>query len=313
MSDDRKGSMKAVRIHEYGDASVLRYEDVPIPTIGPDEVLIKVRAAGVNPADCKLRSGVFRDKRPIQFPVILGTDVAGTIEEVGALVTRFHKGNRVISRVENSYAEFVAAKTDFVSRAPANVRLEQAGGIPVASGVAWLMLFEGAKLRAGQSVLVHAGAGGVGGYAVQLAKLAGATVYATCSRVNGDLVSSLGADAVIDYRTEDFVSRVRNVDVVLDTIGGETQLRSWGVLREGGVLVSIVSPPSDELAKKHGASGRFGRRDINGAILENVVGLIESDKIKVSVDREFALQDARLAHEYSETGHARGKIILLVG
>jgi NADPH:quinone reductase-like Zn-dependent oxidoreductase len=305
--------MKAVRIHEYGDARVLKYEDAPIPDIGPDGVLIKVRAAGVNPVDWKIRKGLMKAVRPLQFPAVVGADVAGTVERVGALVTRFKAGNAVVARVEGAYAEFAAAKTDTVGPAPKSISLEHAAGLPIAAGTAWTLLFDAARLAPGQRVLIHGGSGGVGIFAVQFAKLAGLYVIATTSTANIALVKSLGADEVIDYRNENFAEKVKDVDVVLDNVGGETLKNSYAVVRKGGLLLTIASPPDEELAKRHGIAARFERGNVNGIRLQEISGLIDLGKVRVIVEKQLPLSEAAAAHELSETGRARGKIILNVG
>ena len=237
--------MKAIRIHEYGGWDVLTYEDAPIPVFGSDEILIKVHSAGVNPIDWKTREGGLKDIRPYTMPVILGWDVAGIVESVGVLVTRFKIGDKVLEKLESGrnggYAEYVVTKSYDVAHAPKSISLEHAAGIPLACQTAWTALFDKANLQKGQSILIHAAAGGVGHFATQLAKAAGAKVIATASSSNVDLVKSLGADEVIDYKTEDFSSLVKNVDVVLDIIGGETRAKSWQCLRKGGILVSVVA------------------------------------------------------------------------
>jgi len=302
--------MKAVRIHDYGDASVLKYEDAPVPGIGSDGILIKVHAAGVNPVDWKIRKGLMRTARPLQFPAILGTDVAGTVERVGAVVTRFKPGDPVVTRAEGAYAEFAAAKTDAVAPAPRTIPLAHAAGLPIAAGTAWTLLFDGARTKPGEKVLIHGGSGGVGTFAIQLAKLAGLHVIATTSGGNVELVKSLGADEVIDYRREDFTAKVKGVDLVLDGVGGETLQRSYGVLRKGGLLLTIASPPDEALARQHGVTARFERNNVNGIKLQEIAGLIDAGKLKVIIEKEFPLAEAKAAHELSEAGRARGKIIL---
>lgn len=305
--------MKAVRIHEYGDAAVLKYEDAPIPEIGPDGVLIRVRAAGVNPVDWKIRKGLMKAVRPLQFPAVVGADVAGTVERVGAVVSRLKPGDAVVARVEGAYAEFAAAKTDAVGPAPKSIPLEHAAGLPIAAGTAWTALFDAARLTPGQRVLIHGGSGGVGTFAVQLAKVAGLHVIATSSAANVALVKSLGADEVIDYRSEDFTAKVKDVDLVLDTVGGETLKKSYAVVRKGGLLLSIASPPDEELARQHGITARFERGTSNGIRLQELSSLIDVGKLRVIVEKEFRLSEAAAAQELSEAGHVRGKIILNVG
>jgi NADPH:quinone reductase-like Zn-dependent oxidoreductase len=300
--------MKAVRIHEYGSATVLKYEDAPVPDIGPDGVLIRVRAAGVNPVDWKIRKGLMQAVRPLQFPAVVGADVAGTVERVGPLLTRFKPGNAVVARVEGAYAEFAAAKTDAVGPAPKSIPLEHAAGLPVAAGTAWTVLFDAARLTPGQRVLIHGGSGGVGTFAVQLAKLAGLHVIATTSATNAALVESLGADEVIDYGSGNFATKIRDIDLVIDNVGGETLKNSYAVVRKGGLLLSIVSPPDEDTAKQHGITARFERGNINGIRLQEIAGLIDVGKLRVVVDKEIPLHDAAYAHELSEAGHVRGKL-----
>ena len=252
-------TMKAVIIHEYGGPEVLRYEDVPVPEIGPDEVPIKVHACGVNPIDWKVRQGRKKDQTHYEMPLILGWDVSGTVEETGPLVKYFRKGDRVIARPATTrnrgYAEFVAVRSMEVTLAPSTISLEQAAGVPLASQTAWVGLFEIGGLRPGQSVLIHGGSGGVGSFAVQLAKLAGARVFATTSTKNVELVSSLGADEVIDYTLGDFRHAVSEMDMVYDTVGGETQARSWEVIRKGGQLISTLGV-EESAAAAHAIIGK---------------------------------------------------------
>jgi NADPH:quinone reductase-like Zn-dependent oxidoreductase len=304
--------MKAIRIHDYGDASQLRHEDVPLPEIGPDEILIKIRGAGVNPVDWKIRNGVMRQSHPLRLPAILGSDAAGTVERVGAVVSRFRPGDAVVARVSGAYAEFAAAKTDAVGRAPKSIPLPQVAALPIAAGTAWTILFDAANLKNTRKVLVQGGAGGVGTFVIQLAKLAGLHVVATTSAPNRALVESLGADAVIDYRAEDFTKKAKDVDLVIDTVGGETLKRSFGVVRKGGQLLSIVSPPDEALAREVGIDARFVRSNVTGTRLEEIGGLIDAGKIKVIIEREFPLTEARAAQQLSESGRARGKIVLRI-
>jgi len=304
--------MKAIRIHDYGGADVLRYEEAPTPEPGPDEILIRIHGAGVNPVDWKIRNGAMRQARPLSFPAILGADAAGKVEQVGPLVTRFRPGDAVVARVEGAYAEFAAVKTDAVGRAAKSIPLAHVAALPIAAGTAWTVLFEAARLAKGARILIQGGAGGVGTFAIQLAKLAGFHVIATTSTANRPLVESLGADRVIDYRSEDVSRSVNDMDLVFDTVGGETLKHSFGLVRKGGQLLSIVSPPDEALAKEHGIEARFVRSNITGTRLEEIGGLIDAGKVKVVIEREFPLADAKAALALSETGRARGKIILRV-
>ena len=305
--------MKAIRIHAYGEADALVFEDAPMPEIGADGVLIRTVGIGVNPVDWKVRKGAMHAQRPLSFPAIMGQDVSGHVERVGPLVTRFKPGDAVVARATAAYAEYVAAISDRVAPAPTSIPLAHAAGLPIAAGTAWQVLFDAARLRPCDRVLIHAAAGGVGAFAVQLAHLAGVHVIATASGGNVDLVRSLGADEVIDYRSTDFTTVVRDVDLVFDTVGGETQKRSLDVIRAGGRLITIASPVDMELAKSRGVTASFERLDLNGARLGESAGLVDQGRLRVLVEREFPLSQAAEAHRLSETGHTRGKIILTVG
>ncbi len=307
--------MKAVQIHEYGNSSVLKYEDVEKPVPGPDEALVKVHACGVNPVDWKIREGYMAQFVHYDMPLILGWDVAGTVEETGILVRRFKPGDAVFCRPDTSrnggYAEYIAVKTIDLASAPKSIPLVKAAGIPLSSQAAWIALFELGRLKSGQSVLIHGASGGVGTFAVQLAKVAGAHVIGTASARNFDMVKSIGADEVIDHTNEDFSKKVRELDMVLDTIGGETQEKSWGVLRKGGVLVSTVGA-DEKAAAAHGVTGRSLMLVSNGARLQEISALVDAGRVSVVIEKEFPLAEARAAQELSQTGHARGKIILRV-
>lgn len=285
-----------------------------MPEIGTDEVLIKVRAAAINPADWRTRNGQFQAMRPMAFPAILGLDVSGTVEVVGAQVSRVKRRDAVIARAEGAFAEYVAVKSEDVALAPTTIPLVDAAGIPVAAGTAWLVLFDVVKSVEGQSILIHGASGGVGSFAVQFAKRAGAHVIATASAQNIELVRSLGATQVVDYRATDLASVGTKIDVVLDLVGREVQEASWPLLREGGLLVSIVSPPDNAAASHHKARTAFGRgnRRIDGALLEEIVRMVDEEKLRVVTHRTFPLSEARHAIELSEHRRAGGKIILHV-
>lgn len=308
--------MKAVRFHEYGDADVLRYEDAPLPLINADDVLIKVHSSGVNPADWKFRAGWYAQFVPRNLPFILGSDVAGIIEQVGAEVRDFKVGDQVFAMTDmarnGTYAEYVAVRASEVAPAPCSIPLEQAAGLPLATLTAWLALHDLGQLNAGQRVLIHAAAGGVGSMAVQLAKHAGAYVIATASATNLAFVQSLGADQVIDYRSHDFSTLVHGVDMVLDTIGGETQKKSWPVLRKNGVLVGLAMPLDAAAAASHAVRCIPAYVVPHGARLREIARLVDVGLLRTTIAREFGLADAAAAHVFSETGRARGKIILRV-
>jgi len=307
--------MKAIRIHAFGNAGVMKYEDAPIPVIGPDEVLIKVHACGVNPVDWKIREGYAESFAHHKLPLILGWDVAGTVEETGALVKRFKRGDAVFCRPDTSrnggYAEYVAARTTEVAFAPKTIPLKIAAGIPLAAQTAWMALFELGGLKAGQSVLIHGASGGVGSFAVQLAKIAGARVIGTASKTHIPMVKSLGADEIIDHVAEDFSKKVKDVDMVFDTIGGETQGKSWGVIRKGGILVSTIGV-DEKAAAAHGVTAKTFLLVSNGARLQELAALADAGKLNVVIDKEFPLAEAQAALELSQAGHAKGKIIITI-
>ncbi len=308
--------MKAVRIHEYGDRQVLRYEEAPMPRIADDEVLVKIVASAINPVDWKIRNGNLQEVIPYTFPVILGWDVAGVVAQVGKDVTTFALGDAVYSRPEltrdGGYAEYIAIRAGEVAHKPKTVSFAAAASIPLAGITAWEAVIDSAAIQSGQSILIHAASGGVGSLAVQLAKWKGARVIATTSERNRALVESLGADEVIDYRSVKFQDVVRDVDVVFDTMGGQVQEDSWSTLKPGGTLVSVVNPPTEERAKAANAVGKFVFIQPNAAILRELAGLIDNGVVRPIVGAEFALAEIAKAHELSESGRAQGKIVIHV-
>ena len=304
-----KETMKAVQIHAFGGPDVLQFEDVPRPEPKPNQVLVRVHAAGVNPVDWKIREGYL--KTPL--PMIMGIDFSGVVESVGNAVTRFRVGDEVFGQVADesgSYAEYAVAVESDIARKPKELTDVAAAALPVAGLTPWQALFDTAKLAAGQKVLIHGAAGGVGTFAVQFAKWKGARVIGTASGAHVEQVRLLGADEVIDYRKTKFEEAARDVDVVLDTIGGDTQDRSWKVLKRGGVIVSLVQPPSPEKAAAQGARGFFLRQKSNGEQLATIADLVASGKVKVNVETVLPLRDARQAQDLSQKGHSGGKIVL---
>ena len=308
--------MKAIRIHAYGGPEVLRYEDAPKPEAGKGEVLIRVHAAGVNPVDWKVREGSFKGLLRYRLPLVLGWDVSGVIEAVGSGVSGFTSGDAVFSRPDigrdGAYAEYIVVRASEVARKPASLDHVRAAAVPLAALTAWQSLFDAAGLRAGQTVLIHAAAGGVGHFAVQLAKWKGAGVIGTASARNADLVRALGADEVIDYTATRFEDAARGVDVVFDTLGGETQRRSWAVLKRGGTLVSIVSPLSRLKGALRGARGTFIFVQPSARQLAELAALIDGGRLKPVVETVLPLAEARQAHLLSQSGRTRGKIVLQV-
>jgi NADPH:quinone reductase-like Zn-dependent oxidoreductase len=306
------GTMKAVRIHEFGGVEKLIYENVPIPEPAPDELFIRVYAAGVNPVDWKIREG--QRKNNIKLPLILGWDVAGIVIHKGILVPNFAEGDRVFARLDltrdGAYSEYAIAKASEAAHAP-SIYFDMAAGIPLASQTAWMGLFEVGKLKHNNKILIHGASGGVGMFAVQLAKIVGAYVVGTTSEGNFDVVKSLGANEVIDYKKEDFRKKVKDFDMVFDTIGGETQEHSWQVMHKGGTLVSTVGV-DESMGTKFGMIGKSFMVNSNGARLEQIAGLIDKGLLRVIIEKEFPLNEVRKAHELSQSGKASGKIILRV-
>jgi NADPH:quinone reductase-like Zn-dependent oxidoreductase len=306
-----KETMKAIRIHVYGGPEVLQYEDVPRPQPKANEILVRVHAAGVNPIDWKLREGYLS----APLPMIMGIDFSGLVESVGSEVTKHRPGDAVFGQVADEsggYAEYAVAMESDVARKPEGLDHIRAAALPVAGLVPWQALFDTANLAAGQKVLIHGAAGGVGSFAVQFAKWKGARVIGTASGSHVEQVRQLGADEVIDYRKTKFEEVARDMDVVLDTIGGETQERSWQVLKRGGVLASLVQPPSAEKAAAHGARGFFVRQKANGDQLAAIADLVVKGTVKVNVETVLPLSEARKAQELSQSGHSGGKIVLEV-
>ncbi len=305
--------MNSICIHSHGGPEVLSYEKLPVPSPKAGEVLIRVHSAGVNPVDWKVREGYLKDMFEYKFPLTLGWDVSGVIEAVGPGVSRLNVKDEVYSRPDLSrngaYAEYIVVRENEVALKPKSLDHVHAASIPLAALTAWQSLFDTAELKPGQRVLIHAAAGGVGGFAVQLAKWKGAYVIGTASGRNRDYVSGLGADEVIDYQRVPFEDAVQNVDVVFDTMGGDTQERSWKVLKPGGILVSIVSPPE---ANVQGVRKTFVFVQPNFTQLMEIAWLVDSGKLKTLVEVIMPLSAARRAQELSSEGHVRGKIVLKV-
>ncbi len=309
-------TMKAIRIHNYGGPEVLHYEDAPRPEPQAGEVLVRVHAAGVNPIDWKVREGQVKDFWHHKFPLILGWDLSGVVEELGRGVSRFKIGDEVYSvpdpNRDGAYAEYIVVRESELALKPKSLHHIRAATVPLAALTVWQSLFDTAQLQPGQRVLIHAGSGGVGHLAVQLAKWKGAYVFATASTKNKDLLRKLSVDEPIDYTQQRFEDVARNIDVVLDTIGGETQERSWSVLKKGGNLVSLVQPPSEEKAKELGVRAVFVGVQANGEQLAEIAKIIDSGKLAPVIDRILPLSEAGRAHELSQSGHIRGKIVLRV-
>lgn len=309
-------TMKAVCIYSYGGIEVLKYEDAPKPHPVAGEVLVRVHAAAINPVDWKIRAGHLEAMLHHTLPLVLGWDVSGVVDAVGPEVRRLKVGDEVFSRPDiardGAYAEFIVIKESEVALKPKTIDHVHAAALPLAGLTAWQTLFVAGGLVAGQRVLIHAAAGGVGHLAVQLAKWKGAHVIGTTSAKNRKFVRKLGADQVIDHATVKFETAVEPVDVVLDTLGGEIQERSWQVLKPGGILVSVVNPPPAETAAKRGVRQAFVFTEPDAGQLAEIAALVEGEKLKVIVETILPLSDATRGQELSERGHTRGKIVLRV-
>ncbi len=308
--------MKAIRIHEFGGPEVLQLEEVPRPIPAAGEVLIKVFATSVNPVDWKIREGLRKGKFPVNLPLIPGWDVSGEIEEVGSDVKNFRKGDEVYSRPDptknGTYAEYVVVKADQVALKPKSIDHEQAAAVPLAGLTAWQGLFDYGQLQQGQKVLIHAASGGVGTFAVQFAKWRGAYVIGTTSAENIDFVKQLGADEIIDYKKEQFEDKLKNIDLVFDTIGGDTQRRSLQVLKDGGRLITTLKPENEEEAKERNIHIEGYTAQSYPEDLEQIAQLIDSGKVKPAISKVMPLEQAAEAQKLSEQGHTRGKIVLQV-
>jgi NADPH:quinone reductase-like Zn-dependent oxidoreductase len=308
--------MKAIRFHTYGGPEVLVHEDAPRPDAAAGELLIRVAAAGVNPVDWKARAGHLKDWLQHRLPLIPGWDASGTVSAVGTGVSGFKEGDEVFGMLDltrdGAYAEYAVAKATDMARKPGAVSHINAASLPIAALTAWQALFDVARLAPGQTILIHGAAGGVGHFAVQLAKGKGAKVIATASARNTGFVRELGAEQVIDYKATRFEDTVRGVDVVLDTIGGDTQQRSWQVLKKGGVLVATLGIETPQAARDFGVRGEAMFVHADAGQLSQIAALVETKQLRPYISNTPPLADAARAHEQSEAGHVRGKIVLQV-
>jgi NADPH:quinone reductase-like Zn-dependent oxidoreductase len=330
--------MKAFLIDRYDRKGGGRLADVPEPVLGDDDVLVQVHAASVNVLDAKIRRGEFKLILPYRFPLILGHDVAGTVLDVGSRARHFKPGDQVFARLDDgrigAFAERISVKESSLAFKPANLGMAEAASIPLAGLTAWQALVDTAHLQAGQKVLIHAGSGGVGTLAIQLAKHLGAFVATTTSAANVEWVRSLGADLVIDYRNQDFAALLQDYDVVLNTLGSDVLERSLQVLRPGGQLISISGPPTPQFASEQGLgwplkqvfrtlsyrirkqAGTRGVRDVfvfmraNGGQLGELASMVEAGHIRPVIDRSYPLASTADALAYVEQGRAKGKVIV---
>lgn len=330
--------MKAFILDKYKKSGALRFGDMPEPALGDEDVLVEIHAAGLNPLDSKIRDGAFKPILPYRPPFILGHDVAGVVARVGSNVRRFKVGDEVYTRPRDgrigTFAERISINQADLTLKPKNLTMEEAASIPLVGLAAWQALVERAGLRKGQKILIHAGSGGVGTFAIQLAKHLGATVATTTSTANVDLVRSLGADVVIDYKTQDFETALSGYDVVVNSLDGTTLQKSLSVLKPGGKLISISGPPDPDFARQQGLNWflrqlmrllSFGIRRkaksqgvsysflfmrADGAQLSQITALIEAGIIRAILDRVFPFEATNDALTYTETGRSKGKVVV---
>jgi NADPH:quinone reductase-like Zn-dependent oxidoreductase len=309
-------TMKAIVAHQWGAPEVLKVEETPVPQPKDNEILIKSFAAGVNSFDGTLLTGKYAKAFGTQLPWIPGYDVAGTVEKVGANVKKFKAGDPVYAFISipngGGYAEYALAKENQAALKPETLSFVEAAGVPSVALTAWQSLVDKANVQPGQSVLIEGASGGVGIFAIPIAKVRGAKVLATASTANQDFLKQLGADVAIDYKTQKFEDIAKDVDVVVDAVGGETLKRSYPIVKTGGILVSLVGRVDQAELDKYGIRGMSLEAQYNGDQLAEIGKLIDAKKIKVIVSETFPLADAAKALAKADTGHARGKIVLKV-
>lgn len=313
---ENKKTMKAAVIHEYGDSKIFKNEEVAVPEPASDEVRVKVHYTSINPFDYKIRSGRMKDHVPLRFPAILGTDIVGTVEKMGSAASKFKEGDLVFGKANfgsnGSYAEYALAKESNIAYTPKKMQEREIAGLPVAAGTAWVSLLNIAGLKAGQKLFITGASGGVGIMAVQIAKSAGAHVICTTSKANMQMLKDLGADEVIDYTEGDFSEKAKDIDVLLDTVGGDTLSKDYKMVKRGGVLLSLTGPPDNALAEKYGIRAQYLSVPSDGKTMDEIAKLADSGKLKVLIERELPLERISEAHALSESGKAKGKIIIRI-
>ncbi|HEY2124651.1 MAG TPA: NADP-dependent oxidoreductase [Chthoniobacterales bacterium] len=307
--------MKAVVAHQYGGPEVLHLEDVPLPVAQENEVLVRVIASGVNPADPLIVSGKYAREFGTHLPLVPGYDMAGIIDKTGAKVTKLHAGDAVYAYLlwGGGWAEYCVTNEGEAALKPKSLTYVEAAAVPLAALTAWQALVDAAHLTAGQTVLIQGGSGGVGSFAIQIAKARGARVIATASTANQDLLKQLGADVAIDYTRTKFEEVARDVDVVLDTVGGETLARTYSVVKKGGIITAIRGGLDRAELDRHGIRGTGISSHPDAAELAEISRLIEEKKIRPIVSQVLPLSDATAADKQAETHHTRGKVVFKIG
>lgn len=310
--------MKAIRIHDFGSFEQLKYEDVPVPTLKDNQILVKVYATSVNHLDMKKASGAAKETMPIDLPWIPGHDFAGVVEKVGEGVSTFNIGDKVYGNSNGgSYAEYLAADLDKVVKMPDSLSFIEASSVPHVGETAWQAIHTHGHLQSGQKVLIHGAAGAVGAFAVQFAKEVGAEIYATSSEEDKELVKSLGADVVIDYKKTDFTIVAKDIDLVLVLVGGDTQEKSYNILKEGGRLVSTTGPIIENLARNHKVTGIAMVIKQSAKDLAAITELIDKGKLKTDIALVYPLEEAQtgwkvLSGDSSQPHISHGKIVLQI-
>jgi len=309
-------TMQAVQVHDYNQPAQLRLEEIPVPALQDDEVLVRIAAASVNPIDWRVCDGTLREKLPTPLPFTPGGDFSGEIAAVGGRVTAFKMGDAVFGMTSTpgycagAFAQFAAVKARHAAQKPLSLSHVEAAAVPLAALTAWQAVFDRGSVSAGQRVLIHAGAGGVGSFAVQFARIAGATITATSSAANRDYLLGLGAADVIDYHAVQFEDVLKNLDVVIDLLGGEIQARSYKVLRPGGILVNALGAVMEDKAKAAGVRGVKVAVAPNAAQLNEIAKLIDTGQVRVTIAKVFPMAEVAAALALSRTGRVRGKIVL---
>lgn len=302
--------MKAIAIEEFGSSENLKEVTLEKPPLKENHVLIETYAFSINPVDWKRREGHMGGK----FPMVLGGDVAGVVAEVGSEVADLKVGDRVYANALKTYAEYVRARAEVTEIIPDGISFEEAASIPLAGQTAWEALVDKGKIKEGDAVLIHAGAGGVGSLAIQIAKHFGAYVASTASAPNEEYLISLGVDHFIDYKNEDFEEKLKDYDIVLDPLGGTVQEKSYSVIKEGGRLISLVQEPDKDKLRANGIEGLRFSLQPTGSRLHELTQLLAANKLVPIVSKEypFTVEGLKKAHEQSETGHTRGKLVVKV-
>lgn len=311
--------MKAAQINAYGGPEVIEInEQAPRPSPDNGKLLIEIHAVSINPFDVKLKAGYMKDSIPLQFPMTVGGDYSGVVTAVGGDVSEFKAGDQVfgsasvLSGGSGSFAEFAVAKAITTAIKPAQASFEEAGALPLVGSSAVQALEEHMKLQNGQKILIHGGGGGIGHIAIQIAKHLGAYVATTVSEKDKDFVKQLGADEVIDYKSEHFEDKIKEFDAVYDTVGGETLHKSVQVLKKGGLLVSMLGKPDDGLISKYGIIAIAQGTKTNSTHLKRVAELVDDGKIKVHIDKTFPFDQVREAFKYQEQMHPSGKVVVKI-